>query len=122
MSLNVCLTAAAGFFSNPAEVVKTRLQLDGEGGVARAYKGVGDAFAKIIRSEGIRGLQGNALTATICYQSTMNGVRLGMYGPVKRSVADITGLASTSALVSAGSAIITGAVGAFISNPLHLGE
>lgn len=46
--------------SNPAEVAKTRLQLQGElakdGGV-KVYKNALDVFAKTWRNEGIRGMQ-----------------------------------------------------------------
>lgn len=46
--------------SNPAEVAKTRLQLQGElakdGGV-RVYNNALDVFAKTWRNEGIRGMQ-----------------------------------------------------------------
>lgn len=46
--------------SNPAEVAKTRLQLQGElakdGGV-KVYKNALDVFSKTWRNEGIRGMQ-----------------------------------------------------------------
>ena len=46
-------------FSNPAEVAKTRLQLQGELAKAegRVYKNVLDVFSKTWRNEGIRGIQ-----------------------------------------------------------------
>jgi solute carrier family 25 protein 34/35 len=47
-------------FSNPAEVAKTRLQLQGElvkGGGEKVYRNVFDVFAKTWRNEGIRGVQ-----------------------------------------------------------------
>ena len=47
-------------FSNPPEVAKTRLQLQGElakGGGQKVYKNAIDVFAKTWRNEGIRGLQ-----------------------------------------------------------------
>lgn len=46
--------------SNPAEVIKTRLQLQGElakEGAVRVYKHAPDAFVKTWKNEGIRGLQ-----------------------------------------------------------------
>lgn len=46
--------------SNPAEVVKTRLQLQGElakAGTPKVYKNALDAVAKTWRNEGIRGVQ-----------------------------------------------------------------
>lgn len=57
----VCLTYALQVtVSNPAEVAKTRLQLQGElakGGGKRVYKHTFDVWAKTWRNEGIRGLQ-----------------------------------------------------------------
>ena len=47
-------------FSNPAEVAKTRLQLQGElakGGGKRVYNSAVDVLAKTWRNEGIKGLQ-----------------------------------------------------------------
>jgi hypothetical protein len=47
-------------FSNPAEVAKTRLQLQGElakGGFEKVYRNAFDVFGKTWRNEGIRGLQ-----------------------------------------------------------------
>ena len=46
--------------SNPAEVAKTRLQLQGElakGGVKKVYGSALDVFSKTWKNEGIRGLQ-----------------------------------------------------------------
>lgn len=48
-------------FTNPWEVIKTRLQLQGElvkktGSTRLVYKGIGHAFKKIARQEGLRGL------------------------------------------------------------------
>jgi solute carrier family 25, member 34/35 len=46
--------------SNPAEVAKTRLQLQGElskGGGEKVYKNAIDAFAKTWKNEGLRGMQ-----------------------------------------------------------------
>ena len=46
--------------SNPAEVAKTRLQLQGElaeGGGERVYRSAVDVLVKTWRNEGIRGLQ-----------------------------------------------------------------
>ena len=47
-------------FSNPAEVAKTRLQLQGElakDGGQKVYKNVLDVFMKTWKHEGIRGIQ-----------------------------------------------------------------
>jgi Mitochondrial carrier protein. len=46
--------------SNPAEVAKTRLQLQGElakGRAEKVYKNAIDVFAKTWKNEGLRGMQ-----------------------------------------------------------------
>lgn len=46
--------------SNPAEVIKTRLQLQGElakGGGTKVYNSAVDALVKTWRNEGLRGVQ-----------------------------------------------------------------
>lgn len=63
-------------FSNPAEVAKTRLQLQGElakdGGV-KVYNSAVDALAKTWRNEGIRGLQrGLSPAVSLCYFIALN--------------------------------------------------
>jgi len=81
-----CLGAAAAanacLFTNPLEVVKTRMQLQGElqsrGDYARHYKNVFQAFYTIARHEGLRSLQ-KGLVPGVWYQVFMNGPRLGIY-------------------------------------------
>eukprot|EP00127_Corallochytrium_limacisporum_P000909 Clim_evm5s32 gene=Clim_evmTU5s32 len=79
-------TVTAGFFTNPIEVVKIRMQLDGEGvkrgAKPRVYKNFLQAFYQIGRYEGVSGIQGGLVPA-LGYQLTMNGLRLGTYGPFK---------------------------------------
>merc|ERR1711974_160424 len=43
----------SALFVNPADVVKTRLQLINEGATDQSYNGIIDAFAKILKQEGI---------------------------------------------------------------------
>ncbi|KAF5368401.1 hypothetical protein D9758_002199 [Tetrapyrgos nigripes] len=110
--------------SNPAEVIKTRLQLQGElakGGGPKVYKHAGDAFAKTLRNEGIRGLQ-RGLGPAYMYQILLNGSRLGFYEPFRRNINKLVGWAPedqvplTSVIAGASS----GAVGASLGNPLFL--
>ncbi|RXW22660.1 hypothetical protein EST38_g3158 [Candolleomyces aberdarensis] len=64
--------------SNPAEVAKTRMQLQGElakGGGVRVYNNSLDVFKKTFRNEGIRGLQ-RGLPPAYAYQILLNGSRL----------------------------------------------
>ncbi|THH05749.1 hypothetical protein EW145_g4574 [Phellinidium pouzarii] len=111
-------------FSNPAEVAKTRLQLQGElarnGGV-KVYKGALDVLAKTWKNEGFRGLQ-RGLSPAYVYQILLNGSRLGFYEPFRRTCNRIVGhspteqIAATSVAAGAG----TGIVGACLGNPLFL--
>ncbi|EEB05649.1 anion transporter [Schizosaccharomyces japonicus yFS275] len=75
----VCVT-------NPFELIKTRMQLQGQltklTDAQRVYKGVGQSFAMIARHEGVRGLQRGLGTAFV-YQVCLNGCRLGFYDPIR---------------------------------------
>ncbi len=93
---NLCLTLAA--VTNPMEVCKTRMQLQGElqkavahGEVSakatqtRLYNSAIDCFAKTLRSEGIKGVQ-RGLGAAYIYQVLLNGSRLGFYEPFRKAI------------------------------------
>ncbi|KAJ3922195.1 mitochondrial carrier domain-containing protein [Lentinula edodes] len=106
--------------SNPAEVIKTRLQLQGElakEGAIRVYQHAPDAFVKTWKNEGIKGLQRGLGPAIL-----LNGSRLGFYEPFRRGINELVGRSSeeqipiTSVLAGASS----GAVGASLGNPLFL--
>ena len=80
-------TVGACIFSNPVEVVKTRMQLQGElqGATARGarmFRNPFQAFVLIFRNEGLAGIQ-KGLAPACLYQFSMNGVRLGSYGFIK---------------------------------------
>ncbi|KAJ1963025.1 Mitochondrial oxaloacetate carrier protein [Dipsacomyces acuminosporus] len=74
-------------FTNPFEVVKTRLQLQGElakhsPNTPKVYQNVAQAFWTIGKHEGLRGLQ-KGLGPGYLYQIMLNGTRLGFYEPTK---------------------------------------
>ena len=77
----------AALFTNPIEVVKTRMQVQGElvriGKAQQLYTNPFQAFYLIGKEEGLRGLQGG-LGPAVLYQLMMNGTRLGAYEPLKR--------------------------------------
>ncbi|KAI9570310.1 mitochondrial carrier domain-containing protein [Boletus coccyginus] len=107
-------------FSNPPEVAKTRLQLQGElakGGGQKVYKSAIDVLAKTWRNEGIRGLQRGLGTAIL-----LNGSRLGFYEPFRRTINRVIGRPVTDQipLTSIAAGATSGAVGAAIGNPLFL--
>ncbi|KAF4093489.1 hypothetical protein AMELA_G00002660 [Ameiurus melas] len=104
-------------FTNPLEVVKTRLQLQGElqarGSYHQHYRGVLQALWLVGRTDGLRGLQ-KGLTAGLLYQALMNGVRLSFYSYTQVSgISDVPG-----GNVASGAA--AGALGAFIASPAYL--
>ncbi|KAB5536750.1 hypothetical protein PHYPO_G00110980 [Pangasianodon hypophthalmus] len=104
-------------FTNPLEVVKTRLQLQGElqarGSYHQHYRGVLQALWLVGRTDGLRGLQ-KGLAAGLLYQGLMNGVRLSFYSYTQVSgISDVPG-----GNVASGAA--AGALGAFIASPAYL--
>ncbi|KAF8716100.1 hypothetical protein AX14_012430 [Amanita brunnescens Koide BX004] len=110
--------------SNPAEVAKTRLQLQGELAKTtnvRVYNNVLDVFRKTFKNEGIRGVQ-RGLAPAYAYQILLNGSRLGLYEPFRRGINKLAGrpaeqqIPLTSVMAGASS----GAVGAALGNPLFL--
>lgn len=112
----------AVLFSNMFETIKTRLQLDGEGvksGGQRQYRNVVDAFTKIYRLEGVRGLQAG-LTPALAYQAVMNGTRLGLYDPIQRLLRAVTGADKDSSILKIVSGAGSGAIGAALGSPLYL--
>ncbi|KAH8269421.1 hypothetical protein KR018_002952 [Drosophila ironensis] len=72
----------AGVFTNPVEVIKTRIQLQGElaakGSHAKPYKSVFQAFVTVAKNDGILGLQ-KGLAPALCFQFVINSFRLGIY-------------------------------------------
>jgi solute carrier family 25 protein 34/35 len=123
MPLSIATSAAAAcaacVFTNPMEVVKTRLQLDGEGRAARQYRGIAHALSSMWRLEGVRGVQAGLLPA-LCYQMAMNGTRLGLYEPAQRALVGATGADPASTPLKAAAAAMSGAVGATLGSPLYL--
>ncbi|XP_026204125.1 solute carrier family 25 member 34 [Anabas testudineus] len=116
-ALGALACCAACVFTNPLEVVKTRLQLQGElrarGSYQRHYRGVLQALWLVGRTDGLRGLQ-KGLSVGLIYQGVMNGVRLGSY-----SYCETLGITSCpgGCLLSGAGA---GALGAFIASPAYL--
>lgn len=114
-------------FTNPLEVIKTRLQLQGElasrnsKGTIRPYANTLQGMMVIVRNDGFLGLQKGLGTAYI-YQVAMNGTRLGSYEPFKRTLTRIFGYQPNQHVgwinVVAGSS--AGVLGASIGSPFFL--
>ncbi|XP_051516038.1 solute carrier family 25 member 35 [Myxocyprinus asiaticus] len=116
--------AACGacLFTNPLEVVKTRMQLQGElksrGTYQVYYRNVFHAFYTIGKIDGLTGLQ-KGLVPGLVYQLCMNGVRLGSF-----AIIESLGYIHTDGRVSAAKSTLAGAVagvvGAVMGSPIYL--
>jgi len=113
-------STAAVLFTNPVEVVKTRLQLQGELSIShqRPYKGVFHAFFTIISKEGITGIQ-KGLVPGMAYQLVMNGTRLGLYGPIKELLGTDP-KQSTYFIRNVFTGALTGTLGAMAGSPFFM--
>ena len=107
--------------TNPIDVVKTRLQLQGElaRGPDRAYTGIGQALLRIARKEGIRGLQ-RGLGAAYLLQFSNVGCRFGAYGSLKQLLGVKPGASATDSLSSMLLGAASGSLAAVVSNPFFL--
>jgi len=74
-------SVGATFFTNPIEVIKTRIQLQGElaarGTYVEPYKGIVNAFITVAKNDGITGLQ-KGLAPALYFQFIINSFRWGI--------------------------------------------
>lgn len=115
--------AGATIFSNPVDVIKTRLQLQGElkprFRQSVLYKGIAHGFYTVIKNDGVFALQ-RGLAAAMIFGFTMNSVRLGLYRK-----ADTDGWTRNekgetvlyNAIICSG---ICGACGGIVGNPFSI--
>eukprot|EP01147_Barroeca_monosierra_P002555 gene2555-5474_t len=115
-------TMGACIFSNPLEVIKTRMQLQGEmqsrGTYVTQYRNVFHAGYVIVKNEGIRGIQ-KGLVLGLCYQAVMNGSRLGGYDLLREKYTEYTGKQS-SMPVNIITGAVSGAFASFLGSPFYL--
>lgn len=113
----------AGFFTNPLEVVKTRMQLQGElrarGQYAIHYRHSLHALYAIVKSDGLLAVQAGLVPA-LWYQLFMNGVRLGSF-QIMTNLGLLKGKDDSVSLfrtiLAGGSA---GCVGAIVGSPFYM--
>lgn len=120
-------------FTNPIELIKTRMQLQGELSksdkkMPKLYKNPAQAFVVIFKNEGIRGLQ-QGLTCAYLNQIALNGCRLGLYEPSRyyftkfldsSNFDEKSGPKNQKMYINVCAGTFTGVVGAVMANPFFL--
>lgn len=114
-------------FTNPIEVVKTRMQLQGELSTVKTpkiYKNPVQALWLICKNEGLRGAQ-KGLLPSYLYQIGLNSTRIGLYEPVRRSFNTVfypklEPDQVKNVAIDVLAAMTTGVIGAIISSPIYL--
>ncbi|KAI5641717.1 mitochondrial carrier protein domain-containing protein [Phthorimaea operculella] len=113
----------ATLFTNPIEVVKTRLQLQGElkaSGQHRVhYRGVLHAMYAVGRTEGLAALQ-RGLPAMLGFQFCLNTFRLGVFRICERRGFTTDSAGKTSLVKGACAAGVGGALGSIAGTPFFL--
>lgn len=102
----------------PLDLIKTRLQISGQGGTAKEYNGALDAIAKIVKREGFTSLY-KGLTAGLLRQATYTTTRLGTYTFLNEKYKKETGKAA-NLFVSMGLGVCAGITGSFVGNPAEI--
>ncbi|CAD7093735.1 unnamed protein product [Hermetia illucens] len=116
-------SVGATFFTNPFEVIKTRIQLQGElaakGTYVEPYRSVMQAFLTVAKNDGVLALQ-KGLVPALYFQFILNSFRLGMYSAAEEKgwCSDRQGKASFSKGLFWGAA--GGIVGCYTSSPFFL--
>ncbi|XP_041094156.1 solute carrier family 25 member 35 isoform X4 [Polyodon spathula] len=121
--LSGAAACGACLFTNPLEVVKTRMQLQGElkapGSYQVHYRNVFHAFYTIGRVDGLAGLQ-KGLVPGLLYQFCMNGFRLGSFAIIESAgyIHSEDGRVIPGKSIAAGA--IAGVIGAVMGSPVYL--
>ncbi|XP_030383068.1 solute carrier family 25 member 35-like [Scaptodrosophila lebanonensis] len=116
-------SVGATVFTNPIEVIKTRIQLQGElaarGTYVEPYKGVLNAFITVAKNDGMIGLQ-KGLVPALYFQFIINSFRLSIY----TTAVDRHWMHNKNGEISYGLGLMWGAiggvVGSYCSSPFFL--
>lgn len=115
--------AMAAVFTNPLDVARVNMQINGEGGGQRAYRNTGDCIAQIWRQGRWPAVQRGLKTA-MCREFVQNVPRLGLYAPLIQAWRAADGTLSDGTADPFGKrfsvAVFCGAFGGVFSNPLEI--
>ncbi|KAM3177036.1 hypothetical protein ACTXT7_005293 [Hymenolepis weldensis] len=104
----------------PLDLVKTRMQISGEGGAAKAYNNTFHALSSIVRQEGALKLY-TGLSAALLRQATYTTARLGIYTSLFEYVSNQSKSgAPPSFLAKLGIGLTAGVLGAFVGTPTEV--
>ncbi|TID29811.1 hypothetical protein CANINC_001626 [Pichia inconspicua] len=113
-------------FTNPIELVKTRMQLQGElsAHATKIYKNPIQALFLIFKNEGLVGIQKGLVCAYI-YQLGLNGCRLGLYEPCRNVInsvfyPDIDPRKVQNIPINVVAGAVSGMAGAIVGSPMYL--
>lgn len=105
--------------TNPIDVIKVRLQLQGElaaaGSGPREYRSVLGGLAHIVRQEGLGGLF-RGVAPAVLREMTYSAIRLGLYEPFKDLLGG-TDVHHTPLWIKIAAGAASGTIGAAVANP-----
>lgn len=114
-----CASMIADAITIPVDVLKVRMQLQGESGHERQYKNTLDAVVKIARQEGPAAF-GKGLKPAVLRQMTYGSLRFGFYARLKEALGLVKNNTDPALLQKFLAAGLSGGSAAFLCNPLDL--
>lgn len=109
---------SATMFVQPLDLVKTRMQISGEGGSAKLYKNSFEAVTTILRTEGVTGIYAG-LSAGLLRQATYTTSRMGIYQSLSDHFSNNNAV-SLGFLQKASIGVFSGGVAAFFGTPTEV--
>uniref|UniRef100_A0A1I8HTP7 TYR_PHOSPHATASE_2 domain-containing protein n=1 Tax=Macrostomum lignano TaxID=282301 RepID=A0A1I8HTP7_9PLAT len=116
-----CSNLTAAVVTNPVDVVKIRLQIQGEAAnrtSSARYAGFIRGLATVVRNEGLRGLY-KGVVPSMMRDGGYGAIRVGLYEPVKRLFGE-TDPANFSLWKKICSGAVTGVLGSAVATPTDL--
>jgi len=114
-----CASTIAEVITIPVDVLKVRMQLQGEPGNERQYKNTLDAALKIARTEGPMAFS-KGLKPAVLRQMTYGSLRFGFYARFKEALGLAKNSTDPALLQKFLAAGMSGGSAAFLCNPLDL--